>query len=147
MSESDLPPVHDAPPPLPPEPLAKLPYPIFVRILAFVTLGAFLAGLVRLPRTLSLGMQAARAEKRLAQGRYYEAANGFRNVGIAYPNSNAMRIGYIEACLGGGDLRDAYGMLQIFQGKKMKKSESEKLDRLAADLELKIKALEAAEKR
>lgn len=131
---SDSPPIVVPPPAsTPPEPLAKLPYPLFVRILAAITVSAFLLGLVRLPRALHYGIEEEQGRRLLASGSYVEAERKLEDVVKAFPEAKDTRIDYAEACVKANDPENAAAALFWFQGKEVSKEQNARLDEIEAE--------------
>lgn len=146
---SNAPPIIIPPPP--PDqprlvPLEKIPYPPFVRILAALTLLAFVVGLVRAPRAIALGIDNERGKRALEAGKYPEAATALHRVFRAYPDANDARLDYATACLKADHLEEVFETLQWFEGKPVTKEENERLDSIANEFSQKMKVLEAEQK-
>jgi thioredoxin-like negative regulator of GroEL len=124
-------------------PLEKIPYPPFVKVLAALTLIAFIVGLVRAPRAIALGIDNERGKRALEAGRYPEAAIALHRVFRAYPDANEARLDYATACLKADHLEEVFETLQWFEGKPVTKEEEERLNSIADEFSGKMKALEA----
>lgn len=129
---SDAPPVVSSP--SAPQPLGRLPFPPFVQLLALVTIVAFAAGLFRLPKAIGRGLDAERGKRDLAAGQYAKASAELRRVLDAYPEAEDVRLDYGEAALKAGERAEGIKALMWFEGKKVTKEQSDRLDRLTSNV-------------
>lgn len=128
-----------------PQPLARLPLPPFVLILAVVTIIAFLIGLARFPGALSKGIAYERGHRKLEQGDAAEAAALLAPIAKEYPNALDVRIDLLEAYMRSDQFQEAGETLMTFDGVKVTREQETRLSVVESQLDELLKKIEQEE--
>lgn len=101
---------------------------------------AFVAALVRVPTAFSQGIAYEKAKKELADGKYDAAGARLQRIVEIYPRSKEARLDFIEAASKGAHPEDAIESLMWFDGRRVTKEESERLDQLSGAIKSRLEA-------
>lgn len=122
-----------APPPVQPteeprlQPLAEIPRPKWLVILAGVTMLAFLLGLSRIGHSFGTAINYERAKRHLARGDGAKAAPLLEQLTQEFPRSKDLQIDLADAYTLAKDWEKAIVVLRQFEGVMVKKEEDARL--------------------